>query len=672
MADCLNTVSSGIFNFALAPSSSVYSSIKGAAQLGAAGVGVGMMSRPSLPNFSFNVDIGASAKAKLIDPRYTAPPTPVATLRRPSLEGTAYSAIQALIHYTHNTKPLDNIKYLSGLDNISLPSDEPDAPPLTYPQQTPKGDPGGASTPDLSPPEFSLGDRPELATMTPIDFTPSGLRPVDLGDLMPEYEPPDVSELEWQTELKYEADGGLRAKLRELTEGRDEVSHWIGQMVQAKLYVSDIRELERRTKTQLDQIMDQTAGKNFSLPHGPAEALVLGEAGRELEDSYKAAQKIRDEVFDAAITTVTEAVGRSIVVEQYHFKLYMRYLRQNLRVYQLNLELANQAYNALVEVYGLVERGLRTRIDAYNQYVNAVTAENRALASQVNFTEAEVSSYRAKVQMYAAEVGLRQKSAQVQRDDVRYQALVFDEYQAQLRGALADLQIVETNIEAFQEAVRAYSNHTQWYDSALGAYEAHIDAGVSKIAVDEAKFDSYRQLWAAEGERAGAFREYVQASTSAMDASLQDYREAVRTQQGYFSDVIGALNSSVQAAAGYSQAAGEAAQHAGAYNSAGVSYTSALNDVAVAEGAKDMAQDAILAESSVQLAKLATANEAAKVTAAGALSQAASAIFQVGLSATGASSHRVSGRDSGSTRASAQDRKSFSKVCTYVERPMTL
>jgi len=661
MTDCLKPLVTSAYQWRLADKSGVYNAVNSAANVEGASVGVESLARPVLPNFTFAVDIGPTSAAKLLDPgTYIKRGTPpVLGGTSPSLEGVTYNAVMSTIALGHKSGVLDDITYQKSLDSIDLPDDEPDSAPKNYPERRPEGDAGDAGLPDLVAPEFELGDRPGMLPIQPIDFEPSGIEPIDLSDYMPEYEPPDVSELDWQPELGYEEDANLRSKLQQLMEGADEIAHWIGATVQGKLYQSDIRELERRTKTQIDKIMDQTAGANFSLPHGPAEQLVLQVAGEELEESYKASQRIRDEVFDAA-------------VKQYHFKLYMRYLRQNLRVYQLNLELATKAYNALVEIYGLIERSIGVHVDAYNQYVSAVNAENRAITTQVAFTEAEVATYRARVQMYASEVGLRQKSAQVQKDDVRNQALVFGEYQAQLRGTMADLEIVQTNIEGFQEAVRAYSNQTQWYDSALSAYDAHVDAGLSQISVDESKFENYRRLWAAEGDRMGAYREYLQASTSAMDASLRDHRAAVQAQQSYLSSINESLGASLQAVSSYSQAAGVSARHVGSFNAADVSYISAQNDVNVAEAVADMSEDAIAVEAKAQYAKLDAANEAAKVTAAGALAQASSAIFQVGLSATGSSSERVSGRDTGSERYSRNQRKDFSKVCTYVERPMEI
>ena len=671
MTDCMNQSVFVPGQWALSNRSDIYGIIKGLANVKSASVSISGLDRPDFDSLQLT-GLTLDAAAHIQSPQGSAPAAPQGNFDLPSLSGVTYNAVNSLIHLKHTSPLLNSIGYATGLDAIQLPQGQPSAPPLNYPTEGLQDLPPGPGDQTIEAPRFVLGDKPDMVPIRAIDYQPSGLQPVDLSGYMPEYEPPDVSELEWQAELRYEDDADLRAKLQQLMLGGDEVGDWIGSVVQAKLYDADIRELERKTKTQIDQIMERSASRNFSLPNGAAQAEVMREAYTELDDSYTTAQRVKDEVYEAAINTLAEAIGRSIAIEQYHFKLYLRYVRQNLRVYQLNLELATRAYNALVDVFTRVESAVRVRIDAYSQYIRAVSDENQSIAAQAQFTEAQVATYRARVEMFSADVGLRQKSAQVIGADVRQQTFVLSEYQSELRGVMGNLRIVEQNVESLREAVRAYSNHMQWYDDAIGAYEASIEASSSKVAVNAAKFDAYRQLWSAEGDRLSSFNQYLSASTSAFDAALGEYREASGAQREYLGAVVQSLGASTQLASSYAQAAQTMAGWQRSWNTAKISEVAATNDTSVAKGVVGMTQDALVAEAEAHTAKLDAARNAAKATAGGALAQAGATIFQVSASATAGASHRVSGRDTGSNRYSASDRKSFSKVCTYVERPMTI
>lgn len=670
MADCINGIF-GVVNYNLTAKSGIYSTIAAEAAVQDAETSVPTFFRPEIPTFDFGAPIGETAAARLqeaIAPSEGSPPT--ATFEPPALQRVAHEALSSLVNFQHNSPTISGVPYIDGLSNVPVPSITPSNPPLDYPQNAVVPDEGVAGYEHVVAPTLSVGSKPQLINMRPEAYVSPDLSPL-LFDPLSAVAFPDVEELDWQDPLEYEEDEAFRGKLRALMDGNDEIVQWVASAVQTTLYHSNIRGLDRRTKRQLDEVMDRAGSRNFELPHGAVDALVLQIAGDELEESYRAAEQVREEVYEAAITALTAAIRQALSVERYHFRLYMRYLRQNLRVRQLNLEMAQQMLRAYVEVYQLFDRHVRIQVDAYNQYVRAATATNRAAVSQLEFAELASLTYQARVQMYEADVRLQQQSARIQRNDVRFQSLALAEYEATLRGKLADLQTIEQNLEAFGAAIEAHNERARWFDSAIAAQEAHIDAGIAKVGVDEAKFDAYARLWAGEGDRQVAYQQYLQASTRAMDSLLRDYREAAQSEARYFAEVAQALGLSQQAVGQYASLVAETARAADAFNAADISYVAASNDVAVAQGARDMAQDAILAEAAAQYARLDASNEAAKVTAAGALSQSASAIFQVGLSAAGGSSHRVTGRDAGSSRASVSDRKTFSKECLYVENPTT-
>lgn len=673
MADCLQMTAASVGNWQIASRSPIFTAVRNMVNVDTDGVSGIDISPPDFSKLKFNVPVSNRAKAELQDPGlYSRNPIPTGEFTEPSLESVAYNAVSSAINYVFNSPTLTDIGYLSGLDHKPLPEDVPEPPPLNYPQSgllPIPPEPTGLTTeaPDI----VDTSGKPDL---TPIDFEAyefSGLEPLEFTGDLPVYESPDVSEMPWQEEIKYEDDAALRAKIERLMEGDDEAGQWVQGVVQNLLYEDAIRRLDFKTKRQTDEVLTSAAARNFSLPAGPFEEAIAAISEDELNEAFEQGQSVRDEVFDAAINAVTSAISNSMQIERYHFALYVRYVRQNLSVYQNNVALATDAYNTLARIVADARQFVRARVDAYNQYVSGIEAENRAAASQVEFSQAELDTYQARVGMYRADVGLQRKQAQINQYDVRQQGFVFDTYASQLRGTLANLQIVDQNVGAFRAAIQAHDQYSKWYEEALSAWESAVTAEASKADVNSSKFAAYRQLWSGEQTRMSSYEDYVRASTSQFESELRNFRSAAQTQQGYLSSVNDSLRSSLQAISSFSGAAERSQQHLGDYNAAKTGYTAASNDVDIADSVVDMTQDAITAEAETQYAKLEAAEESSRLDAAGALAQTASSIFGVNISARGDSSERISGRSSGGRRHSVQDRKSFDKSCSEVIRPVT-
>ena len=669
MADCLQVLSAGVANFTLAKDSGVFKEVKKLAAISSDALQETNIAVPTFDNITFDIPTIGESTADLQDVSgFDQGAAPTLDSDSLSLTKPTYDAVVAVVDLPHTSTPISDIQYRVGESFITVPNANPGPPPLDYPVEglislPPRPGVGQVPVPSMEP-----DAHPDMHPIETRVFSPSGLEPLE-GLELPEYDPPDVEKLQWQERLHYGDDAALQAKLKELMQGNDEAGKWVSTVAQSILYDADNRKLPVEVKRRLDNIMTAAAGRNFSMPHGAVDAAVAEVAEAELSQSFDVVQSVGDEVYEAAINAVTQAVSRSLQVEQYQFKLYMRYIQQNLRVYRRNVALSAEIYNGLVQIYNRISALVRTQIEAYNDYIRAVSAENAAVSDGIGIQEALVRTFQARVTMFRADVGLRAKAAQMQQSDVRQQLFPLDEYRAELQGHLGNLRIAEQNINAFQQSIQAYSQQLDWYDDAIGAFETASDVAVSQISINDSKFDAYRRLWSAEQTRASAFRDYVSSSFSVFDEELQRYRQAARSQQDYLSNIGQAVNTSNQAIGAYSQMVSEMAQHAGDFNSAKIGYTSAKDSVEISNATSQMARESIRAEAAAQEARLDAAAEAAKLTAAGALAQASSSIFQVSVSAEGSADERISGRDSGSTRASVQSRKTFNQSCVETVRP---
>jgi len=498
-----------------------------------------------------------------------------------------------------------------------------------------------------------------LREFTPLDLS---LLEFDYSDLV--YEPPDVQEMERRTELRYDDDMDLRGRIKQILLGADdEVTQWLLRTTQENFMAVALRGRREKVSKEIEQAFETAAARNISLPYGGLDAVAAELAEAELDEKYAAIQEVRNEAYEAATNAVITSMQRALQIESNHFQLFMRYARQSLQVYKLNLQLATTAYEAVLGIFDKIVQVLNTEVEAYNQYVSAMMAQNSALGDRASLTQAQVQSFLAKVQAYSTRIDVKRAATEVVATDVKLQTMDVEAYAARLQADLANVQIVEQNIDAFRKAIKAHSDHFKWYDSAMSAYEAWIAAKTSEIDINKEKIQGYSRLWSAEDRRISAYSDYVSQSISQMEAELQAYNKAVSAQREYFSGISQAANSTMQAVNAYASGIREVNSGIRDYNSANVSYQAAQYSQEVAQAKIELAQQSIDAEASAQTTRLEAAQAAAKVVAAGALAQAASTMFQVSVSARGSVSENVSGQDAGSRFVSTQTSRAWRRAC---------
>lgn len=668
MADCASRLIGELFHMGLADDSALFRTVSDMVAIAADELQDTFLTPPNFKAVDVNVPVGGVGDGRLQDVTYLslgAPPELDTEI--PDLESATYKAIVSLVDLDHVSPTIPDISYRTAHEPIALPDVEPDPAPLAYPFEEVIDLPAPPGVGTVPIPTFTVGNYPALFEIEDLQFVPEELGLFEAGGL-DDIDLPDPELLDWQDELTYGDDADLRQTLKDLMAGDGELGLWVQELAQSKLYDAGTRKIPVEVKQQLDQIFSGAAASGMSLPAGSVDKSVATLSLGELDQSFDTAHEVGGEVFAAAAESLLAAITSSVQVERYHFQLFMRYLQQNLRVYQINLRLASEIFTQVAAIYNHAVRYVRLQVDAYNQYAQAISALNRAIAANTDLFSARVQTFLARVGMYRADVSLRRKAAQLQRHDVRQQVFPLDEYRAELQGKLANIAIVRQNVEAFQKSVQAYSRQFEWAEDSISAFEAATDAGASAASVNEEKLTAYRRLWSSEGDRASAYRDYVQSSFGVFEDEMRRYREVVGTQRDYLSAVNQALTTAGRNSETYATLVSSIYAHAEDYNTAKVGYTEAHDAIQLSDSAIRMAEDTITAQAKAHEARLDAARESAKLTAAGALAQASSAIFQLSISADGTASQRVSGRDAGSVRTSGQDRKSFSSRCVRTAR----
>ena len=624
------------------------------------------------PNFSSvpfnNVDlsatVGGTGGAALNAPSYSPPSVPTPSYSIPSLSGAAYNAVAGAISYAFSAPTINGSLHGNPEDAQGTLNNAPASPPVDYPEADLLElfdwvKPAGPSRPTMDVEEY-----PEWMPIRRYEFEPLGLEQLgfDYSDLV--YEPPDIAEMERRAELVYEDDLGLRERIRNIIEqSDDEVTQWLRRTTQENFMRVALRGRKEKASKEIEQAFEAAAARNISLPYGGLDAVADEIAQAELDEKYVSIQEVRNEVYEAATNAMVTSMQRALQIERNHFQLFMRYARQNLEVYKLNLQLATTAYESVLGIFSGLVQVINTEVDSYNQYISAVQAQNSALGEQASLTQAQVQSFLAKVQAYSTRIDVKRAATEVVATDVQLQTMDIEAYAERLKADLANIQIIEQNIDAFRKAIKVHSDNFKWYESVMSAYEAWISAKASAIDVNKEKVQGYSRLWSAEDRRISAYSDYVSQSISQLEAELQAYNKAVSAQREYFSGISQAASSTMQAMNAYASSVREVNSGIRDYNAADVAFQAAQNSQQIADAKIELAQQSIEAEASAQTTRLEAARAAAQVVAAGSLAQAGATMFQVSYAARGSTSENVSGQDVGVRQSNFQTSKAWRRAC---------
>ena len=758
-------------------SSGVFESIQ--ASLGSLSIS-GLSFSPPQFRPDFSVDVAHGVSGELETPVMFAGTDPRFNNTNVSLEAAAYSAIQSIIEFQHNSPLIRSIGYEEGKPHLAVVETQPDEPPIEYPEEEVlelpdepeyveeepplfwEDDNGGCGCPGTlndvdrgeeegeaesdpnkrEPTKLNHGQWPELELinlqvyevqpLAQLEIDIEGIEIVGCGEEDEGEEDEDEGEVDegevdddddddvdiprWQgvgegyswaggfsapnvpdlphceyvpykeimrflvggvggrIELDEDGEDGdsesidlsdttLRKKIGSLLQGHDELSNWVNALTQQKLYTSDIRRLALTTKRQIDDVFTRVAANNFALPTGVVDAEVMRIADDELETKYTTAKEVQNEVYEATMQMLTEAIAQSIQIERYHFAVYVRFVREYIETYKINLAIAQAAYNMVVNAYNSAQEFIRIEVDAYNEFIRTQMDQNRAVDMQVDLYEAKVDRFKEELGMIETDVETVRKALEVQDAHVYQQLYDTKVYQVTLRGELTNLQIVKQNIDAFRMALENYSRATEWHADAISSFEAAIQAESSKLSVDEANIRAYKELWSGERTRMSAYRSYIGDTFSVADAELARYRAAASAQRGYLSNISQALADSTSVIEAYRGVQNQKATTLRGYNAAYTGFTEGHDRANMVDAQLSMLQQSLDAAARVEEQRIKASAQSVRVRAAGALAQAASSIHQVSLSATGTATESVDGQDSGGVNATGGSRRSWAHDC---------
>lgn len=626
---------------------------------------------PEPPDFKLDTNIPSVTSQLRQPPAFSAT---VPTFKVAPLTGLAratYSALRSVYHFNFNAPILPPLVYEQAKHHIALPTTNVTAPPTDYPVVGYVDVPQPTNIPDLPTTSITLGTRPTLENLAPITFTPTSLEPLDfklsLDDLSSEQI--DLPPLDFQPFVDYVGDEELKQVIKGwLQSNPSELQTWAAW--QGSLVESDTRKLKYEVKEAISKIFEQAAARNFALPAGFVDAEVQQVAQKEIEAQSDAAEKVYQEMLASAVSTLSQAVRSALAVEQYHFQLYVQYVKRNYQLYKLNLQSAQLIYNNLAAIFDVFTRALAQHIDNYNQYVNAVLAQNQAQFAQVDMLNGVIDNYKAQITLYRADVATQKAQADVQAIKAEHATLRLDAYGSLLRGILANYNILETNLKSYRQAIENYAQSYKLNESKLDAYETAIRAEASAGNVVEANVRTYAQVIGMERQRAGAYEEYVRRSTDAIELEIQNMRQAIDTEQSYLSAVNNILSANMQILSAYESSVGNYLRAFEASERAKAGYTANKNKLDILAEETRFTQASLNNTAKLYSAKLQSALAQIRIRAGGALAQAASTIYNVGVAANASAREDVQGSKSYAERTSDDYTKRWSRTVRREIRPV--
>lgn len=317
--------------------------------------------------------------------------------------------------------------------------------------------------------------------------------------------------------------------------------------------------IDRRANRQVDETWTEFASRGHIAPPGALAKRV--DMIRDDADAEILAAS-RDVAMERMRSEVQTFLGRL----QHGVQLAEAEMRTSIEAYQAALQTLSDAHRSHIEAYNAMVALFQARIQAANLKVDGFRANVELFNTRINEFNARIDVGRlevaehdsnaqtfdaqlrgalAPIQVYQSEVEAVRSKVQIQLGEVQlYEAQMrgegqkIDLYRGQLEGSrteldtkIAVLQGFQTEVEAFASEVRAVQSQYEGYNSLVQArlapvqlYEAQMRGYTSEVEAERTKVDAGRAKVDAQlGQEQNKVRAYT--------ANVQTFAEKIRAYQ---------------------------------------------------------------------------------------------------------------------------------------------
>lgn len=594
----------------------------------------------NIPAVDFSSNISASLPNA---PSYTPDGGPPVTDITGDLDRASYSAASAVIGSLTLPDLPTTLTYETPIGADALPDLDRPIRPGEAPQAgfVAVNDDAGLET--VTAPTIAVGSPPALEPIPPLDFDAIGI-----SKLAVEFpEPPSVpavEELQTPDQLTVQLEPELLSALQHTLSGQDIMG------VQDQLYRLATHDLRRGRADTERKLFAEHASRGNCEASGPLfEDLADLHYESRLQDGQSYEQG-RDFLYEKAKDKLVTAVQQSIAIETANFAVHLSYASKLIEVFEINAQLHNTILNILIDLYTTQLTGVNAIISAYNSYIGAALAEYRAESATLEVAQAKLQSNRARVEMYQAQARTSGVRVNVYETDVEQAALPSEEFSIYVDGLLQNVDIVRTNLQGYQDALRAFTQGIQQDRAKIDAYGAQIRAEGSAADVYRENWDLYNAAQSALSGQNSAVAQFNRSSQQALESEINVFGRAAEQQRSYLRNLSVWIEQKRGAWADYSRGVSAVVGYMEGKNSAVVDLEEASVRVDLSRADFATTEQALDAQRAAAQANIDAGLQASSTTTYGALAQASYSIRDV--------SARLS------ASASDSDAKTFSSNAT--------
>lgn len=518
------------------------------------------------------------------------------------------------------------------------------AAPVDYPQQELEILPTDAGlTPNMVLTPITVGIRPVPEALIVNKFVPELLLPFD--DDLPEYKDLGTFISLSPAEVFYTADQNLLNHILGTMAGNTSLSE-VAQtaMFDSKLEWADVEERLAEQKA-----FEAAAAKGFSLPSPGLIDAILETTSKDTKEREKANREIVDEVIKRGRETQLAALDVSTALEKAHASLFNNYVGRILKTQRFNVKMAVTLYDAVVKLYNAKVSLVAILIRSYKEYTQTVRTQNSAIEAQGQGEAARLEALQSETVSYEAQIGTAKAMAQIERLRTELATLPITEFEAKIVGVMANVNIVKKNIQAYETAVKAFSQATEVVNERWDTYIAEVGAAISVVSVDSANAKENISYSQTETGRMQAYASYVGRAVQHLDGEIGEYSAYSQAQRGYLQALTGKITAEAQSVEAFARAVGSITSYTTGWNRAEAERTGAVNMFDLVHAEQDTRQQALNTEAQAAQARIRSGWLSARAQAAAGQAQAAYGITTAQLHLSAGISSQNESTDAAST-----------------------
>ena len=469
-----------------------------------------------------------------------------ASVELPDLAAPAFSTTDSTINLAFAAPTLDVVTYGAGIS----------APEPTYaaeesaPTYTPARYTGGISPPSTA---VAFSVIPELKNVSMLSIAKYVLRTIDLS-------PIDNLVLEEIPEVRLGRDSTALDELN---------MSWAATYAAAFAEHADIEPYARYLNNKTLDILTDTkmipkhaafinkrravmsayAAKGFSGPVGGATYEFLTLARDESFEIMAARNEARKELQQLVAAAMVAAADGGFKLERTAMDVWSKWAMAPVQLAAKHNDVAVRLLENAVGTYNESVSLISEHVQAYQAYAGAGREIIQAQITEATQDQYIAENYANIVEVFRAKTKDWMARVRQYALKVKGATLPIEAYLVYVASLMVDAQIARSNISMYMDAVSTFGESTKLYANNLELWAATHQADSSKLGVDLANIQAYRQVTGQEQDRVRTYLQYVDASTDAFTAKTAELNAGLQANSAYLTT----LSDMVSVAKDYSE-----------------------------------------------------------------------------------------------------------------------